>query len=115
VSPANSRNRVRAGDGYAVVFGFENDDNPVWWLRIVARIALDVSDVDGALRWASETNRGLYTGCYLCAVNREAQRAALAYQISFPSIIIDSDSELLFAFPTNMMACSRSLPCVRCG
>jgi hypothetical protein len=94
---------IRAGDGYAAVFGFENDGDPMWWLRIASGIALDVSDVDGALRWVNEMNRGIYTGCYLCAINHEAQRAALAYQISFPSVIIDSGSELLFSFMTNMM------------
>jgi hypothetical protein len=94
---------IRAGDGYAVVFGFENDGNPMWWLRIAAGIALDVGDVDGALRWVNEMNRSIYTGCYVCAINHEAQRAALAYQISFPSVIIDSGSELLFSFITNMM------------
>jgi hypothetical protein len=94
---------IRAGDGYVAVFGFENDGDPMWWLRIASGIALDVGDVDGALRWVNEMNRGIYTGCYLCAINHEAQRAALAYQISFPSVIIDSGSELLFSFMTNMM------------
>lgn len=101
-SEANSFG-IRCGDGFAVVFGFENDGQPTWWLRMAAGIALDVPDVEGALRWVNEQNRDIYTGCYLCAIDQNRGLAAVVYQASVSSIVINSDSELVFAFLTNMM------------
>jgi hypothetical protein len=94
---------IRCGDGFAAVFGFDSDDQPTWWLRMAAGIALDVADIEGALRWVNEQNRGIYTGCYLCAIDQSRNLAAVVYQVSFSNIEINSDSELVFAFMTNMM------------
>lgn len=94
---------IRCGDGFAVIFGFEQNNKPIWWLRMVAGIALDVPDIDGSLRWVNEQNRGIYAGCYLCGIDQSRGLAGVVYQISFSSLVMDSDSELVFAFMTNMM------------
>ncbi len=44
---------VAAHERHQVIFGFESDDNPVSWLRIVTDIALDSPDIDGAQRNSS--------------------------------------------------------------
>ena len=94
---------IRCGDGYATVFGFEHDGDPVWWLRMAAGIAIDVPNIDCALRWVNEENRDIYTGCYICAIDQARNLAAVVHQVSFSSIEINADSELVFAFMTKMM------------
>jgi hypothetical protein len=103
--PGNESNSfgIRCGDGYAVVFGAEYDGDPVWWLRIAAGIALDVPDIDGALHWVNEENRGIYTGCYTCAIDQTRNLAAVVHQVSFSNIEINADSELVFNFMIKMM------------
>jgi hypothetical protein len=89
---------VQCADGLSVVLGSSSPDAQVkpWFLTFAAGIALDIPDIDGALRWSNTRNRQLTIGRYLCCIDEDRQMAAVVYTDSVNSTIIGPEEVWIY-------------------
>lgn len=92
--------------GYSTVIAWPPTRDAVpdrWTLHLAAGLALEVHDVEGALRWVNAKNRGEVIGRYLVAVSEESGLAAVVYHAAVSSKLIDSDTDEIWIWMTQLM------------
>jgi hypothetical protein len=89
---------VQCGDGLSVVLGPKSPDAQVkpWFLTFAAGIAVDVPDIEGALRWSNMRNRELTIGRYICCMDEDRQMVAVVYTESVSSTIIGPEEVWIY-------------------
>ncbi len=96
--------------GYSTVIAWPPTSHAVggpWLLHIAAAIAYQVSDIDGALRWANAKNRSEDIGRYLVAEpepeDLNSHGAAVVYHMAVRSTLIDSDAPEIWVWMTRLL------------
>ena len=97
---------IEYAGGYSTVVGWpppgENVADP-WWLHLVAGLAFQVADIDGALRWVNAKNRSQLIGRYMVAVSEDLSLGTVVYHMSVSSVLIGSDADEIWIWMTRLM------------
>jgi hypothetical protein len=74
-----------------------------WDLHLLTGIALDVLDVQGALKWVNERNRESSLGWYYCGILPDNSACAVVYANVMNSRIIDIRSDAIRSYIASLI------------
>jgi hypothetical protein len=97
---------VEYAGGYSTVIAWPPTRDGIipdtWTLQLAAGLAVDVHDVEGALRWSNAKNRSETIGRYVVALS-DSGLAAVFYNASVSSMLTDSDAPEMWIWMTRLM------------